>query len=446
MRNERHENLEGLRRLFAGHASPVESDRVAVHLMSCRDCALLAARALAAQKASGTVAVSGSLRLVVDLHEMQQARISESLEAQAAWAEIRSLPTKARRDKVRLTRALHKVSFLEALIEEGEAAATPKESEEVFYLALLAAIQLSTEKISLEMKNDLCAECCAEIANARRRQTKWTAARDALKNGNEYVKRATKNGVAEGKLLCVAGALEDDLGNPEEAARLLRQAVTLFEATAASFLKSRTLAQLAYVLADPDPAESLRAAEGCLSHISEANPRLTLFAEIIRVNCLITMGASEEALLRFSDLKGLCEQFHEPYIQLRKRYTAARILEHLGRHAKAATLFHEVLAGDLEHGLIKDLFLDLAYLFGFHLRRGKPTEAIAVCHRAIQELSLLDDEEGSSEPARDQMRLVWRGLEEEVKRGNVELGATTVLRTYIKAHWSSPATDPPFIK
>lgn len=53
------------------------------------------------------------------------------------------------------------------------------------------------------------------------------------------------------------------------------------------------------------------------------------------------------------------------------------------------------------------------------------------------------DEEGSGESAREQMRMVWRNLEEEVKRGAVDLGATVVLRNYIKAHWRFPASDLP---
>ena len=76
-------------------------------------------------------------------------------------------------------------------------------------------------------------------------------------------------------------------------------------------------------------------------------------------------------------------------------------------------------------------------------QEGQTSEAIAVCRRASQELSLLDDEEGSAEIARDQMRMVWRSLEEEVKRGTADLGATKVLRNYIKAHWRFPASDPP---
>jgi len=107
--------------------------------------------------------------------------------------------------------------------------------------------------------------------------------------------------------------------------------------------------------------------------------------------------------------------------------------------------FQEVIADELEHGLVKDFFLDLVYLFGFYLRRGQTSDAIAVCRRASQELPLLDDEEGSSEPAREQMRMVWKKLEDEVRKGNVELGATQVLRKYVRSHWRFPANDPPFI-
>src|SRR4051794_12351458 len=134
MFEEAHENLEGLRRLFAGQTSPAEAERVAAHLTGCRECWLLASRVIAGQKASGGIAVPGTLRPLIDLHELEQARLEEWLEAQATWTEVQSLSTKARKDKVRLARSLHTLSFLEVLFEEG-ASASPAESEECFYLA-----------------------------------------------------------------------------------------------------------------------------------------------------------------------------------------------------------------------------------------------------------------------------------------------------------------------
>lgn len=445
MFEEAHEKLEGLRRVFAGEASSVEAERAVAHLTGCRECWLLATRAIAAQKERGGIAVQGPLRPLIELYEMEQARLGEWLEAQALWIEIRSLTPKARRDKVRLTRTLHTISFLDILLEAGTSA-PPVEAEEFFYLALLVAQQLSSPRVSAELRNDLCAECCAEIANARRRLAKWPAARDALKKGMEYIKKGSKSGVVEAKVLCVEAALEDDLGKSEEAAVILRRTVTLFEATGQTFLIGRTLAQLANSVADYDPAESLQAITRALAIIQGSNSRLVAYLEILRMNCLVTMGAPQEALIRLNERKGLYEQFREPYIQLRKQYTAARILEHLEQPKRAEILLQEVIAGDLEHGLVKDFFLDLVYLFGFHMRRGQTSDAIAVCRRASQELSLLDDEEGSSEPAREQMRMVWLKLEDEVRKGNVELGATQVLRKYVRSHWRFPADDPPFLQ
>jgi tetratricopeptide (TPR) repeat protein len=445
MLDEAHETLEGLRRLFAGEAAPVEVERAAAHLASCRKCWPLATRAIADQKAAGGIAAQGPLKPLVDLYEFEQVRLEERLDAQGAWIEIRSLSTKARRDKARLTRSLHTLTFLEELLEEGTRAASPAESEEIFYLALLVAQQLPSPRFSIELKNDLCAECCAEIANARRRLAKWLAARDALKKGHEYVARGSKSGVVKAKVLYTEAIVEEELGNSEEAAALLRRAAALFETGAQPFLKSKALARLAYILVDIDPAESLRVIEQAKALIPEDKPRLFLFAEGIRVDGLIAIGAPREAALRFEALRGLHEQFREPFVQLRRRFTAARLLESLGRYQRAESIFQEVIAGDLEHGLIKDFFLDLTYLFGFHLRRGQKDEAIAVCRRAGQELSLLEDEDGSCKPARDQMRLVWRSLEEEVKKGTADLGATSVLRNYVKAHWRAPASNPPFV-
>lgn len=366
------------------------------------------------------------------------------MEAYAAWTELKPLPMKARRDKARLSRALHTLSFLEVVLE-ASASASPAQSEEFYYLALLIAQRLSAPRISVELKNDLCAECCAEIANARRRLGKWTAAHDALSKGREYAKNGSKNGVAEGKVLCVAGAMEDDLGNTEEGASILRQAIGLFERSKQTFLLNRTLTQLAFILINDYPEEGLSIIEQALTQIPPNNPRLALFAETAKIDCLIGIGAAQEALVRFNAIKALQEQFREPYVQVRRRFTAARILEQLGRMKKAEILLKEVIADELEHGLVKDFFIDLVYLFGFHMRRGQTSEAIAVCRRASQELSVLDDEEGSSEPAREQMRMVWKKLEDEVRKGHVELGATRALRNYIRTHWRFPASEPPFL-
>ncbi|HBL31409.1 MAG TPA: hypothetical protein DD490_31675, partial [Acidobacteria bacterium] len=88
-------------------------------------------------------------------------------------------------------------------------------------------------------------------------------------------------------MLCAEGNLEDDLGNSEAAAAILRRAATLFEGTAETFLWAKTLARLAYTLVDLDPAESLRIVEQAAELIPLGNPRLVWSTEVIRINGLI---------------------------------------------------------------------------------------------------------------------------------------------------------------
>jgi hypothetical protein len=206
---------------------------------------------------------------------------------------------------VRFSRSLHTTAFLEVLLEEGAGSVPPEQSEEFFYLALLVAAQLPSPTFSVELKNDLCADCCAEIANARRRLAKWPGARDALQKASKYLEKGKKDGIVEAKMHCMAAALDFDLGNIAEARRRLLRAIDLFETTSQIFLRSKALAQLAYLLVDIESAESLRVIDLCLSLIPPDNPRLVVFAESIKIDCLMALGAPSEALLRFYGLKNL---------------------------------------------------------------------------------------------------------------------------------------------
>src|SRR5436305_12257497 len=165
-----HETRDSLARLFRGKSTASEIDKVVAHLVGCRDCWAIAARAVSDQQASGEpLCTEGPLKAVVDLLNLEEQQLLEGLEAQAAWLGIRSLGAKARRDKIRTTRALHSHTFVETLLSESRGPVSAKESEELGYLALLAAQQLPETTYPPATKSDLAAECCAVIGNGRRR-------------------------------------------------------------------------------------------------------------------------------------------------------------------------------------------------------------------------------------------------------------------------------------
>lgn len=436
-----HPGRDLLARVFRGETVIAETEDVVAHLVRCRECWGIGAKIMADQEARGPLR-QDALAAVVNLYRLEEEQLLEPLEGKAAWLEIRSLGPKTRREKVRLTRSLQTRGFVETLLSESRGATNPKESEELACLGLIVAEQLSHKKYSAGSLNSLAAECCAEIANARRRAAAWPGARKALSQAAEYLKK-TANPMVEGQVLCVSGALEADLGHIAPAGKLLGEAVKLFERIPNWTLVGRTLVQLACVVCDAEPEEGLKYANQALSLIPPGNQRLTLFAEVARIDCLINLGDRREALLRFSALQELYDQFPEPFIQLRRRFNEARILECFGSMKKAEKVFLEVLAGDLEHGLVKDLFLDLVYLFGAYLKQGNLEGALEVCRRASRELALLDDEAGSERAAREQMGLVWSRLEQGIADGTVSAGIASALRNYVKTHWLIPADTLP---
>jgi hypothetical protein len=96
---------------------------------------------------------------------------------------------------------------------------------------------------------------------------------------------------------------------------------------------------------------------------------------------------------------------------------------------------------------MKDLFLDLIYLVGLHLREGDSAGAADVCNRALRELELMAGGSATEKAARGQMKEVWSNLLLEVKRGTITSAkAAEILRDYVQTHWRTPAAEIPVFK
>jgi hypothetical protein len=118
---------------------------------------------------------------------------------------------------------------------------------------------------------------------------------------------------------------------------------------------------------------------------------------------------------------------------LRSTFTAARLLEALGRAKEAEKLFEEVIAEGLEQEWYKDAFLDLLYLFGFHIRAGSAEKAVAVCQRLLAQLDL----------GHDQLRAVWTQLRDASGRQALTGQSLAMARSYLRGHWKHPAAKAP---
>jgi len=166
--------------------------------------------------------------------------------------------------------------------------------------------------------------------------------------GREHARQGSGNRAIEGSLLAIDGAIDDDQGALESADEKLRLARRCFEESREPRLLARTLIQLAYIWMDADPNKSLEYLLLVGPFIPPDDKRLQILAESTRIDCLITLGSTAEALRRFMNLAEIWDQFPDPFFQLRRRFMAGRLLEGLGRYVEADTMFREVIAVDLE--------------------------------------------------------------------------------------------------
>ncbi|MES1241649.1 MAG: hypothetical protein ABUT39_08515 [Acidobacteriota bacterium] len=176
--------------------------------------------------------------------------------------------------------------------------------------------------------------------------------------------------------------------------------------------------------------------------IPKEDGRLYMFAESIRVDALITTGRTQEASARFDSLTFLYDQFGDPFVQLRRRFTAGRLLEAIGRFDDADALFAEVVAADLEQRSNKSYFLDQVYMVGSFFRRGDLSRAAEVCRQSLDALSVMELDEASEA----QMRKLWASIAAKLAGDRITLSALTAARQYVKTQWRVVGGDALLVK
>jgi tetratricopeptide (TPR) repeat protein len=428
--------------------APVESQHLAAHLFSCPSCWTRATEPLL--KLDLAVSPSGkdrafalqverdsSLSALLSRFRLERKSLEDRLLAQALLGVLKPAKRKSRKEilgkrTVRKSRAL-----VDELLAESRRS-LPVEAEEWATLAMMVGDQLSSTEYPDTLKQDVRAECFVEIAAGRRRCAKWKSAREAIAEGREIAARGTRSISIEGSFLAVDGAIDDDLGNVEEADQKLMEAKDCFERSGDSQLLARTLIQLGYIWMDADPHRSLGFIAKVEPMITPDDKRLQILAETTRIDCLITVGKVAEALSRYMQLSSVWDQFSDPFFQLRRRFAAGRLLEGLGRFEEADALFREVIAVDLEQRSVKALYLDYNYVFGSYVRRGDFEAAGKICGEALSQLPYLDLDASSE----NQMRELWEGLSARAKERAV--GEKLVLRSrrFIRSQWRTQTADP----
>lgn len=429
-----------LRGLWSGEAGPQEVEKAEKHLVSCERCRILAGTVLDELRTSDPrFQVAPPLQMVTSLIDKERQWGVESLAAIAEWSELRRLPRRSQRDRVRMSKKCHTQEFFDLVLGELKDESAWEEAEFLASLALLCVEAMGRHgQITTASNNDLQAEVWTAIANARRRAAEWKKAHQALANAERLLKEGRGDLLLKAGLLSIAASTLADQGQTTEALDALERCKTIYQNLSEWALLARTLVKMANILAGIHPNQGLEALDQASLLIPTEDSYLVLLADLLRVECLIEIQRPGEALQVFRRCLPLLITTPKVRMRIRGKFTGARLLDALGFKPQAERLFHEVIDRDVEHELYKDAFLDLLYLYGHHVKAGDLEKATAVCRRALTDPAL-------SAVAHEEIRSLWGQLLEAARHQAISQDLLRELRRYVSVHWKHPAGSPPVV-
>jgi tetratricopeptide (TPR) repeat protein len=353
--------------------------------------------------------------------------------ALALWSRIRREPRKNQQAQVTALAECHTRAFAVLLLQELRAAPSRDEAEFIASLALRAAEGMAKGAV---FREDFLGEVWTEIANVRRIAADWDQARNALRRSDEHLGRGSVNPLLRGRRRSVEASLLADQGRHEEAITILDECRGLYEEAKEWALVVRTLVKAANTLVDHDPARAMTLAEDALDLVSADQTELRWLAESVRTESLIEMGEIGQALQAFELAESLRSGHARLDAERRSSFTAARLLEALGRPSEAEQLFEAVIADGFERESYRAALLDLFYLFGLHIRQEATEKAVQVCRAALTQLDLLD-------VGHRQLHTVWAELRDAAMRRAISRESLAEVRLFLTVHWKHPAAKPP---
>jgi tetratricopeptide (TPR) repeat protein len=353
--------------------------------------------------------------------------------ARARWSLIRRETRREQEERVAASPECHTRAFAELLLSELGAAGSRDEAEFIAHLALRAAEGMAEPAALTE---DFLAHVWTAVANVRRVAFEWSKANAALLEARKHLAEGSGDPLLKARAQSISASLFADQGRRAEALAALEECVQLYESRGAWPLVARTLVQMAHTLVDTEPARALTLAAQALPMIPAVDTSLRCLAENLRTDSMINLEEIDLALLTFDRAEPLRSAGVSPSAKRRSDFFAARLLERLGHIKEAVQLFEAVIADAFDQEAYREGFLDLLYVFGFHVRSDAQEKAVGLCRFAITGLDLFD-------VGHEQLRAVWVELMDAAGRRAITLQSLAEARGFLEMHWKKPAARAP---
>jgi tetratricopeptide (TPR) repeat protein len=317
----------------------------------------------------------------------------ERAEAPALLAELLRHEPGRRLMLIRNARRFRSLSLCALLFERcrEKSPHNPGKGEEWAALALRLTDLLDPQVYGIGLIEDFRARGWALVANARRIAGDFLESEQAFTRAEIHLRRGTRDYLEKANTLIFKAVLRKRQGRFQDAARLLRRALSVCLAAGDSRRAVETLLTLSLVYQEwGAPERAIRLLrDACELPLASSDARLRLTMHHNLAVCLVDAGKFLEAEGVLLHNRELYDRLEIPGTDLRRNWIEAALARELGRTEQAETLLTRVRDSFLEHGMASDAAsatLEMALLYA---QAGRAAEAAEPARAALGMFSAL---------------------------------------------------------
>jgi tetratricopeptide (TPR) repeat protein len=304
--------------------------------------------------------------------------LREQAEAPALVAEILCQPPARRPVLVRNRERLRSLPVADHLlrVSRERAYGDPEAGEELAGLALEVVGLLVPAEVGPSLLADTRARCYLAIGNARRIASDLRGADEALALAERHLREGSRDRLERARLYQYRASLRSAQRRLGEAAGLLDRAIVIYRRAGETHLAGEAILSRAFVekeLGTPERAiELLREARRLIDPSLE--PRLLLCVQHNLIDWLTDAGRVLEAQGLMAKSGDIYRRFDDPPLRLKRLWVQGKIARGLGQLKDAARLLGRVREGWIELGIGYEAALAALDLAGVSAQLGRTAE------------------------------------------------------------------------
>lgn len=376
------------------------------------------------------------LRILRSTDELEAELARQRLRGIGLWASLEKHPQGRRLLMIHNDPRLQTWGLYERLLEKCRETGfhNPSEAVDIAHLALAVVEELDFGHYGEERMADFRAAALASLGNAQRLASDFAGAETSFRQARETLSQGTGDPLEKANLVSLEASLLKDLGEFEQAVRLMDQAIAVYRELNDPHLEGRTLLKQAATIGFVEPARGVELAEAGLALIdSLREPRLELCGRHALAQFLTEAGQPHEALTMLEMSRPLYAQFQDTWTCTRLHWLEGKIARSLGDLAEAEETLQRLWLDLQEPSYAHELTLLSLDLAEIYVARGKHDDAAQLVAEFLPMLK--------SWGMHTEGLAMWLLLQKAVQTRSAHAATFRSMTEYMYRAWCRPLRD-----